>query len=182
MNFNGRTSTLFYKNISHTLFSKQLKLVMCERWAGDGDKLPYWPSSTSFSSWLGCSTVGHWGSKALCPSLALNSASCLQLSQVVSELFILLFNVHLLPLFFRLFTQVHLLINDSVEGQYVTLMFWLRLFFTSRKDFVLLFSKLFTQFKKILNLGLGFLFIHYLFSPTHAHTHTRIYIYRKFLR
>ena len=36
------------------------------------------------------------------------------------RLVILLFNSHLLPLFFRLFTQVHLLIDGSVEGQYVT--------------------------------------------------------------
>ena len=30
-------------------------------------------------------------------------------------------NVHLLPLFFGLFTQIHLLIDGSVEGQYITL-------------------------------------------------------------
>ena len=29
--FNERTNTLLYKNISHTLFSKGLMLVMCER-------------------------------------------------------------------------------------------------------------------------------------------------------
>ena len=93
-------------------------LVVCERW--DGDRLLYWPSSTSFSSWLGCSTVSHWVRKALCLPLALNSASCLQLTQTVCALVILLFNVHLLPLFFRLFTQVHLFIDGSVEGQYIT--------------------------------------------------------------
>ena len=31
-----------------------------------GQTVIYWPSSTSFSSWLGCLTVGHWGPKALC--------------------------------------------------------------------------------------------------------------------
>ena len=36
------------------------------------------------------------------------------------HLVILLSNIHLLPLFFRLFTQVHLLIDGSVEGQYIT--------------------------------------------------------------
>ena len=96
-------------------------LVVCERWVGDGDRLLYWPSSTSFSSWLGCSTVGHWGPKALCLPLALHSASCLQLTQVICALVILLFNTHLLLLFFRLFTQVHLLIDGSAESQYVTL-------------------------------------------------------------
>ena len=55
-------------------------LVVCERWAGVRDRLLYWPINTSFSSWLGCSTVGHWGPKAPCLPLALNSASCLQLT------------------------------------------------------------------------------------------------------
>ena len=77
--------------------------------------------STSFSSWLSCSTVGHWGPKAL--SLQAGSASYLQMTQTVCALVILLFYVHLLPLFFRLFTQAHILIEGSVEGQYITL--WL---------------------------------------------------------
>ena len=77
-------------------------------------------NSTTSSSWLGCSTVGHWGPKALCLPLALISASWPQLTQAVWVLVILLFNVHLLPLYFRLFTQVHLLSDGSVEGQYVT--------------------------------------------------------------
>ena len=110
----------FMRNIYHTLFSKGLMLVVCERWARDGDRLLYWLSSTSFSSWMGCSTVGHWGSKALCLPLALNSASCLQLTQAVCPLVISLFNAHLLPLFFCLFTQVHLLIDGSVKGQFAT--------------------------------------------------------------
>ena len=37
--------------------------LVCERWVGDEDRLLYWPNSSSFSSWLGCSTVGHWGPK-----------------------------------------------------------------------------------------------------------------------
>ena len=37
-----------------------------------------------------------------------------------NRLVILLFNFQLLPLFFRLFTQVHLLIDGSVECQYIT--------------------------------------------------------------
>ena len=35
------------------------------------------------------------------------------------HLVILLFNIHLLPLSFRLFTHVHFLIDSSVEGQYI---------------------------------------------------------------
>ena len=78
-------------------------------------------SSTSFWSWLGCSTVGHWGPKALCLPLAHTPASCPRLTQAVCPLVILLFTIHLLPLFFRLFTQMYLLIDGSVEGQYITL-------------------------------------------------------------
>ena len=37
-------------------------------------------SINSFSSWQGCSTRGHWELKALCQPLALNSASCPQLT------------------------------------------------------------------------------------------------------
>ena len=118
-NFNERTNTLLYKNIiSHTLFSKGFMLVVCEGWAGDGDKLLYWASSTSFSSWLGCSTMGHWGPKALCLPLALTSASFLQLPQTVSRTWLC---YCLARAYFRLFTQVHLLIDDSVKGQYITL-------------------------------------------------------------
>ena len=39
------------------------------------------------------------------------------------HLIIIVFNVPLLPLFFRLLTQVHLLIDGSVEGQYITLLY-----------------------------------------------------------
>ena len=41
-------------------------------------------------------------------------------SSRLGHLVISLFNVHLLPLFFCLFIQVHLLIDGSVEGQYIT--------------------------------------------------------------
>ena len=85
-NFNERMNTLLYKNIiSRTLFSKGLMLVVCEKWAGDRDRLLYWPQvllTTALFPHLGwsCSTVGHWGPKALCLPLALNLASCPQLA------------------------------------------------------------------------------------------------------
>ena len=56
-------------------------------------------SSTSSSSWLGCSTVGHWGPKALCLPLALTLASSLQLARTVRHLVILLFYA-VLPLIY----------------------------------------------------------------------------------
>ena len=89
-------------------------LVVYEIWTRDGDRLLYWPSSISFSSWLGCSIVGHWEPKALILQAVLRLASCLQLTPTDSScpglLVILLSYIHLLPLFFRLCTPVHLLI------------------------------------------------------------------------
>ena len=77
-------------------------------------------SSTSSSSWQGCSSVGHWGPKALRFPLALNSATFPQLTQTVCALVTWLFHIYLLPLFFRLFTLAHLLIDGLVEGQSIT--------------------------------------------------------------
>ena len=117
-NLNERTH-FFTKNISLTLYSRK---SWC--WLGMRDEPETGtdcyidPAVLHSHLGWGCSTVVHWGPKALC--LALNSAYCLQLAQAVCVLVILLFTVHLLPLFFRLFTQVHLLIDGSVEGQYVT--------------------------------------------------------------
>ena len=124
----------------------------------------FYHSSTSFASWLGCSTVGHWGPKALCLPLALNSASCPQLTPTATRTrtdslkssvapgYIIFWHLpascgrtHLhriqprprvkvifwylrpdapVSLFFCLFTQVQLLIDGSVDGQYVTLSFF----------------------------------------------------------
>ena len=130
-NLNERTNALLYKNISLTLYSRKKVGCVWEVSWRRGQTTTYWLqvllTSTSFASCPGCSTVGHWGPKALGLPLALNSASCPQLSPTPIDssrlwhLVIYLFNVHLLPLFLRLFTQVHLLINGSVEGQYITL-------------------------------------------------------------
>ena len=88
-------------------------LVMCEKWAGDSYILTQSSSdhsSTSFSSWLGCSTVGYWGPKALCLPLVLTLASCPQLTPTATgtgtdpsrlcHLVISLFDIHLLPLIY----------------------------------------------------------------------------------
>ena len=131
MNFNERTNTLLYKNIYISHFILERVDVGCVwemswRWGQTvilTQSSSFDHSSTSSSSWLGCSTVGHWGPKSLCLPLALHLASCLQLTQAVCVLVISLFNVHLLLLFFCLFTQVHLLIDGLVEGQYVTVVY-----------------------------------------------------------
>ena len=129
-NFNERMNTLLYKNIiSHTLFSKGWCCCVWEmsRWRGQTAILT--PSSsrdhssTSFSSWLGCLTVGHWGPWAF--SLQADSHAGILSSTDSNRLcpgYIIVY-VHLLPLFFRLFTQVHLLIDGSVEGQSITIGF-----------------------------------------------------------
>ena len=78
---------------------------------------------------LGCSTVGHWGSQS--PQSASWFSRWHPVSDCLkpSELLVILFsNVHQLPLFFCLFTQVHLLIDGSVAGQYITLVFFASLF------------------------------------------------------
>ena len=146
-NFNERTNTLLYKNIPLTLYSRKGWCWLCVRGEMETGKDCYIDpkfffddSSTSFSFWLGCSTMGHWGPKALCLALALNSASCLQLTQAVCVLVILLLNIHLLPLFFRLFTQVHLLIDGSVEGQHVTISTFVSFFYVQAIPAVVLFN------------------------------------------
>ena len=97
-------------------------------WVGDGTdcyidpKFFFNHSSTSFSSWLGCSTVDHWGPQS--PQSASWFSRLHPLFNWLKpsvHLVILLFNDHLLPLFFRLFIQVHLLIDSSVEDQNITL-------------------------------------------------------------
>ena len=124
--FNKRTNTLLYKNISLTLYFR--KGDVCCVWEmswrqGYIDPIsPLDHSSTASSSWPGCSTVGHWGPQSP------QSASWFSRWHPVSDwlesfwhLVILLSNVHLLPLLFRLFTPVNLLIDGPVEGQYITL-------------------------------------------------------------
>ena len=126
--FNERTNTLLYKKyISHTLFSKGWcwLCVRAELETGTDcyidPKFFFDHSSTSSSSWLGL--LNHGSQKAQSPLSAAGSLFGI-LSPTDSNrpghLVILLFNVHLLPLFSRLFTQVHLLINGSVESQYIT--------------------------------------------------------------
>ena len=134
-NFNERTNPLLYKIISLTLHSRKGWCFLCVRGELETGIDCYIltqsssdHSSTSFSSWLGCSTAGHWGAKAFCLPLALNSASCPQLTPTATgtdpsrlwHLVIWLSYVYLLLLFLCLFTQMHFLIDGSVEGQYIT--------------------------------------------------------------
>ena len=123
-----RTNTILYKNInlSHFIFEKVM-FVVCEKWVETRTDCYIDPRFSSAIAvllsilGLGCLTVGHWGPQSP------QSASWFSLRHPVSNwlepprhLFILFSIVHLLPLFFRLFAQVHLLIDGSVESQYIT--------------------------------------------------------------
>ena len=139
--------------------------VVCERWVETGTDCyidpssPLDHSSISFSSWLGCSTVGPEG-----PALSLQTGSHAGIPvsdwpTAAGTLSIFFLNIHPLLLFFGLFTQVHLLIDGSVEGQYIT--------FTQNV------SLLFNQ--TCLNERLLPIYPH---TRTHTHAHTHhIYIY-----
>ena len=102
--------------------------VVCDRWV-DKDGLPYWPQILLSTiavhlSQLGLGLLNHGSLRAQSPLSGAGSHFDF-LSPTDSNrpghLVILFSNVHRLPLFFLLFTQVHLLIDGSVEGQYITM-------------------------------------------------------------
>ena len=113
--------------LSHFILERVMFFV-CERWVETRTGCYFDPSSsdhssTSSSSWLGM--LNHGSLMAQSPLSAAGSHTGILTptnSNHLGHLVILLSYVHLLPLFFRLFTQVHLLIDGSVEGQYIT--FW----------------------------------------------------------
>ena len=149
------TNTLLYINLSHFILKKGDVCCVWEM-SGDQEGLLYWPkfflahSSTSFASWLG--SLNRGSLRAQSPQ----SASWFSRWHPVSKWFkpsghlvILFFNVHLPPLFFRLFTQVYLLIDGSVEGQYITIVSFL--------------------FFKIPHVDIFFTFLSIPLTHTHAH-------------
>ena len=78
--------TFFYKNIPLALYSRKGWCFLCVRGELETGTDCYIltqsssdHSSTTSSSWLGCSTVGHWGPKALSLQAVLTLASCPQL-------------------------------------------------------------------------------------------------------
>ena len=89
-NFNERTNTLLYKNISLTLYSRKAWCWLCVRGElemGTDILSQVLLTIAALLSHLGwsCSTVGHWGPKALCLPLALTSASCPQLAPTPTD-------------------------------------------------------------------------------------------------
>ena len=71
-------------------------------------------------AWVAHPEVTKAPKPSICSWLSLRHpvSNCLKPS---GHLVILFSNAHTLPLFFHLFTQVHLFIDGSVEGQYITL-------------------------------------------------------------
>ena len=130
-NCNDERTHFFTKiYLSHFIFDVS---VVCERWVETGTDFYIDPSSslgnssTSSASWLGLLKRGSLG--PLWHSWFSLWHFCIRLTQRHRghlPIFFFFPDVHLLPLLFRLFTQVHLLIDGSVEGQYITVspMFW----------------------------------------------------------
>ena len=106
---------------------ERLIFIVCERWVGDKDRLLYWPKffwpkQLFFLILSGLLNRGSLkATKSSVCKLILTLASSPQLTRTVCALVILLFNVRPLLLFYHLLTQVHLMIDGSVEGQYITL-------------------------------------------------------------
>ena len=97
---------------------------MCERWVETGTDCyidstsSFDHSSSSFASWLGLLNRGSLRDCRLVLTLAFLS----QLNSTAAGTLSIFFPYdHLLLLFFGLLTQVCLLIDSSVEGQYITI-------------------------------------------------------------
>ena len=90
--FNEWMNTLLYKNISLTLYSQKGWCWLCVRGELETGTdchiltqvLQTIAALLSHLGWC-CSTVGHWGPKALCLPLALTSASCPQLTPTPTD-------------------------------------------------------------------------------------------------
>ena len=74
----------------------------------------------------GCSTMGHWRPSHLQAGSHFDIPVSTQLDPPW-HLLTLFPNIHLLLLFFRLFTQVLFLVDGSIEGPYITLVRWNKL-------------------------------------------------------
>ena len=84
---NERTHFFIKIYLSHFILERVM-FVVCERWVETRTDCYFElsssdHSSTSFSSWRGCSTVGHGGPQVLWLELVLTLASCLQLTWTI---------------------------------------------------------------------------------------------------
>ena len=130
--------TSLYKSV--TLYFRKGDFLCVWEMSGDKDGRLYWPklfldhSSTSFASWLGLLKLGSLRAQSPLSGAGSHFGILSNWLEPPRSLVILFSTVHLLPLLFRLFKQVHLLIDGSVEGQYIT--FRILIFKGSVKKFV----------------------------------------------
>ena len=119
--------TSLYKYKSLTLSFRKGYVCCVWEMIDDKDGLLYWlnfflaHSSTTFESWLGF--LKRWSLRVAKPSgckLVLTLAFCLQLTQTVRVPGNIIFERPPASAVLPLITQVHLLIDGSVEGQYKT--------------------------------------------------------------
>ena len=123
---NERTHFFIKIYLSHFILEREMFLV-CDRWVETRTDFYLDPSSSStiaaFLSHLGWVAAQPWVTEGPSPLSGAGSHSVGILSPTdSSDLcpgYIIVY-VHLLPLFFRLFTQMHLLIDGSFKGQYIT--------------------------------------------------------------
>ena len=126
-NFNERTHFFIKISLSHFILeSVDVGCVWEVSWRR-GQPATYWPKffwpSQHFFLIL-AGVAQPWVTEGLKPSVCrwlslrhlVPNRLQLQLTQAVYVLVIFLFDLHLLSLFFLLFTQVHLLIDGTVEG------------------------------------------------------------------
>ena len=124
---NEYTSLRKYKSL--TLYFRKDDVLLCVRDEGRQGQtailtqvlLLTTAALLSHLGW-GCLTVGHSGPSPLQASshFGIPVSDCLT---ATGNLSIFLINTHLLQLFFSLFTQVHLLIDGSVKGRYITIVY-----------------------------------------------------------
>ena len=116
-NFNERMNTLLYKNMYLSHFILDVSVV-CERWVETGTDCYIDPTSSpdhssTYASWLGLLNRGSLALTLAFLSPTDSTATGTSLySFITSTCFCF---------FFCLFTQVHLLIDSSVKGQYITI-------------------------------------------------------------
>ena len=126
-NFHELTDTIFYKNMYLSHFILDVSVV-CERWVETWTDCYTDPTSSpdhraAFLPHLGwgCSTGSRWGPQPSVCKLALTLAFLSSTdSTAVGTCLYSFITPNCFRFFFCLFTQVHLLIDGSVKGQYIT--------------------------------------------------------------
>ena len=121
--FNERTNTLLYKSMYLSHFILDVSVV-CERWLETGTNCYTDPTSSpdhNSTSSASCSTRGRWGPQPSVCKLALTLAFLSPTNSTAAGTCLYSFiKPTCFQFFFRLFTQVHLLIDGSVKGQYIS--------------------------------------------------------------